>query len=318
MTKDVDSQRDGFERKRLGFMADQGFDGEGRRIVARSSRSTYVMVSGEGTPSRLLIHGGLSEGSVWAVLAGRLDGRIVVADRPGCGLSDPVDYRKVDSYRDAAAEWADEVVESLGEDQVDVVGNSMGGYFAIAFAAAHPKRVRRLVLIGHPAGLGGEVPVFFRLWANPVTERIIRRLKFKDVDQFRSRVYPTLVAHPERVPKGLAEVEFAAGNLPDFSLTAYTMFRSLISLRGWRADQMLVEALTSLKTPTLFVWGASDLTAPPSKGQPIADRMLNAEFEVIEDAGHMPWIDQPDQVAHLVNDFLDSRAAPSEGTDSAR
>lgn len=305
MTERFDRQRDRFERKRLAFMASQGFESEPGLIVGQSGRSTYVMVAGEGTPIRLLIHGGLSEGSVWGPLAGRLDGRIVVADRPGCGLSDPIDYRKIDSYKDAAAEWANEVVHGLGENQVDVVGNSMGGYFAIAFAAAHQRHIRSLVLIGHPAGLGGDVPLFFRLWANPVTEKLIRRLKFKDVDQFRSRIYPNLVAHPERVPDGLAEVEYAAGNLPDFSLTAHTMFRSLISLSGWRPDQMLVDDLTAVETPTLFVWGTSDLTAPPSKGQPLAGGMQHAEFETVEDAGHMPWIDQPDQVAHLVNDFLD-------------
>jgi pimeloyl-ACP methyl ester carboxylesterase len=310
MTEDLDWRRDAFEQKRLAFMADQGFVCESRQIVAPCGRSTYVMVSGEGKPIRLLIHGGLSEGSVWAVLASQLQGRIVIADRPGCGLSDPVDYRKVESFRDAAAEWMNEVVDGLGEDQVDVLGNSMGGYFAIAFAAAYPKRVRRLVLIGHPAGLDGKVPLFFRLWANPVSESIIRRLKFKDVDQFRKRVYPSLVAHPERVPEELAEVEFAAGNLPDFPLTAHTMFRSLISFRGWKADQMLADALTALQTPTLFVWGASDLTAPPSKRQPIADRMRNAKLEVIEDAGHVPWIDEPDVVGHLVNDFLDSQTVP--------
>lgn len=310
MTERFDPQRDSFERKRLAFMASQGCESEPALIVGQSGRSTYVMAAGAGTPIRLLIHGGLSEGSVWGPLAGRLEGRIVVADRPGCGLSDPIDYRKVQSYKNAAAEWANEVVCGLGEDQVDVVGNSMGGYFAIAFAAAHPERVRRLVLIGHPAGLGGDVPLFFRLWANPVAEKLIRRLKFKDVDQFRSRIYPTLVAHPERVPDALPEVEYAAGNLPDFSLTAYTMFRSLISLSGWRADQMLSDALTALGTPTLFIWGASDLTAPPSKGEPLAARMSNCEFKVIDDAGHMPWIDEPDQVAHLVNGFLDMQTAP--------
>jgi pimeloyl-ACP methyl ester carboxylesterase len=292
-TGSAGSIRDSFEQKRLAFMTGQGFECEPQRIIGRSGRSTYVMTSGEGTPSRVLIHGGLSEGSVWGGLAGRLNGRIVVADRPGCGLSDPVDYRQFDTYRDAAAEWVDEVADGLGERQVDVVGNSMGGYFAIAFALANPERVRRLILAGGPAGLPIDVPLFIRLWGNPIAEKAIRRMKFKDVDSFRSTIYPTAAAHPERIPDELAEIEFAAGNLPDFSLTSYTMFRSITTLRGWRSDFLIDEYLARLDTPTLFVWGDADAAGPLAMGRSLANRMNNAEFRVIKDAGHAPGTTNP-------------------------
>jgi pimeloyl-ACP methyl ester carboxylesterase len=304
-TGSAGSVRDSFEQKRLAFMAGQGFECEPQRIIGRTGRSTYVMTSGEGTPSRVLIHGGLSEGSVWGGLAGRLNGRIVVADRPGCGLSDPVDYRKVDTYRDAAAQWVGEVADGLGERQIDVVGNSMGGYFAIAFALAHPDRVRRLVLAGGPAGLPIDVPLFIRLWGNPIAEKAIRRMKFKDVDSFRSTVYPTSAAHPERIPDELAEIEFAAGNLPDFSLTSYTMFRSITTLRGWRSGFLIDEFLARLDTPTLFVWGDADAAVPLGMGRSLANRMSNAKLRVIEEAGHVPWLDEPDRVALHINEFLD-------------
>lgn len=51
-----------------------------------------------------MIHGGLSEASEWSLLAGKLPGRVIIPDRPGCGLSYPIDYRGVD-YRQAAADW---------------------------------------------------------------------------------------------------------------------------------------------------------------------------------------------------------------------
>jgi pimeloyl-ACP methyl ester carboxylesterase len=310
-TGSAGSIRDSFEQKRLAFMTGQGFECEPQRIIGRTGRSTYVMTSGEGTPSRVLIHGGLSEGSVWGGLAGRLNGRIVVADRPGCGLSDPVDYRKVDTYRDAAAQWVGEVADGLGERQIDVVGNSMGGYFAIAFALANPERVRRLILAGGPAGLPIDVPLFIRLWGNPIAEKAIRRMKFKDVDSFRNTVYPTAAAHPERIPDELAEIEFAAGNLPGFSLTSYTMFRSITTLRGWRSDFLIGESLTRLDKPTLFVWGDADAAVPLAMGRSLTNRMSKADLRVIQEAGHLPWLDEPVQVAQVINEFLGRRPSPN-------
>lgn len=170
MGSDVDEKLGEFERRRLDHMAGQGFRCKPQRLPGRSGE-TYLLVGGEGTPSRILIHGGLADGSVWAPIAGLLDGRIVVADRPGHGLSFRVDYRNVDDFRGAAAEWMRDVTDGLGEERVDLVGNSMGGFFAIAFAAAYPERVRRMTLIGYPAGLSKEVPLWFRLWGTPSSVR---------------------------------------------------------------------------------------------------------------------------------------------------
>src|SRR5215211_5249583 len=82
-----------------------------------------------------------------AALGGLAPGHVVLPDRPGCGLSYRIDYRSVD-YRRAAADWVLDLVESTEAERIDLVGNFMGGYFAMAFAIAHPERVRRLVLLG--------------------------------------------------------------------------------------------------------------------------------------------------------------------------
>ena len=136
-----------FERKRLALFARYGFAGESRWVTDREGRTTYMIGRGEGPCPTLLIHGGLSEASEWALLAGRMPGHVIIPDRPGCGLSQPSDYRGVD-YRKAADSWLRGLVDGIGTEQVDLVGNSMGGFFAMAFALAHPDRVRRLILPG--------------------------------------------------------------------------------------------------------------------------------------------------------------------------
>jgi pimeloyl-ACP methyl ester carboxylesterase len=100
-----------------------------------------LIARGSGPCPTLLIHGGLSQAGEWSVLAGRLPGHVLIPDRPGCGLSYPIDYRGVD-YRAAAAEWLRDLIDGIGADQVDLVGNSTGGFFSIVFAIAYPDRVR--------------------------------------------------------------------------------------------------------------------------------------------------------------------------------
>src|SRR6185437_16520593 len=133
--------REHFERLRLAAFAHRGFACEGRRIPDRAGRETYALVSGDGPCPTVLVHGGAGNTIEWVEIAARLDGPVVIPDRPGFGLSHPHDYRRVD-YRAHAARWLLELTEGLDAEQIDLVGDSMGGFFAIAFAAP-PKRVRR-------------------------------------------------------------------------------------------------------------------------------------------------------------------------------
>ena len=144
----ADDQRRVFEERRLAAFRRRGFSGVGRRIPDRAGRETYILVTEESPCPTVLVHGGVGNTIEWADLAPKLANPLVIPDRPGFGLSYPTDYRRLD-FRADAARWLLELTEGLAVDQIDLVGNSMGGFFAIAFAAAHPDRVRKLVLCGY-------------------------------------------------------------------------------------------------------------------------------------------------------------------------
>ena len=294
-----------FERNRLQLFAENGFAAEGRRIMDREGRETYLIGRGDGPQPTILVHGGLSEASEWCLVAGRITGRIVIPDRPGCGLSYRIDYRRVD-YRQAASDWLLDLIDGLGADRTDLVANSMGGFFAMAFATAHPERVRRLILVGAPAGLDAELPLFPRLWGNPVIGPMVGKLvaRMNAAEVLRGRVFPMLVADPEALPLGLLEVALAATKLPGAGGAAHTMLRSVLTLRGWRRHLMMRDDMAKLPVPTLFVWGDKDAFAPPSSGEDMAARMPKAGIETIADAGHKPYLDQPAATATVINAFL--------------
>ena len=115
--------------------------------VASLSLRAHVIECGSGEPL-LMVHGGNGVGAHWIPLMERLVGwRMIVPDRPGCGLTDGFLYDGVDMR-------AQGVLDALEVESASIIGNSMGGYFALCFALAHPERVRRLVLAGGPAGSG--------------------------------------------------------------------------------------------------------------------------------------------------------------------
>jgi pimeloyl-ACP methyl ester carboxylesterase len=313
MHKPASAQERRFEHERLRLFQDRGFDGHSRWIEDRHGRTTYVIERGAGRRPTVLIHGGLSEASEWALLAGKLPGHVVIADRPGCGLSYRVDDQRVD-YRQAAMEWTLDLFDGIGAEQVDLVANSMGGFFAIAFAVVHPERVRSLVLAGAVAGLHRQLPFFVRLWGNPITGPLITRMRITDPEQFRRRIVGRLLmAHPERAPLELLRVMIAAAALPGVDRSSYSMLRSVTTLRGWRPDLLLRDDTSRLEVPTRLLWGASDAFAPPSAVEDLVARMPDAELEVLQDVGHLVQLDAPETVARVISDTSESGSEAAAG-----
>lgn len=296
-----------FEEQRLAMFANHGFDGESRWIADRHGRRTYMIGRGDGPCPTILIHGGLSQAGEWGTFAGRLPGHVVIPDRPGCGLSYAIDYRGVD-YRRAASDWVCDLVDGLGAEQVDLVGNSMGGYFSIAFAQEHPHRVRRLVLPGAPAGLDRPLPLFMRLWGHPIAGRLLKALGLltpTDVEVVRKRIFASfLVARPDAVPRDLLETTVASMHIPGALRTGTSMLRTVTDMGGWRTAMSIRDTTATLTVPTLFVWGDADAFAPPASGHDMVARMADARIEVIRNAGHLPYIDDPEAVAEAVTGFL--------------
>lgn len=289
-----------FERARLDLFKAHGFDSAVTRIAQADGSETYALVRGDGPSATILLHGGVTAAEEWSGIAAQLSGRLIIPDRPGSGLSSPTDYRRAD-LRAKAASWLTGLIDALGVDTINVIGCSMGGFFALAFATAHPERVTRLVLTGSAPGLFYRFPLFYHLLASPAIGRRMSRMRFRDRESFRRRIYAPLVAYPDRIPDALLDVTRAAWELPGASDTRYAELRSLVTTRGLRPDFRMRDELAALNIPTLFVWGAHDHLAPPELAENLVRGMSTAELVLIEDAGHIPHIDQPKRVAEVIN-----------------
>jgi pimeloyl-ACP methyl ester carboxylesterase len=178
---------------------------------------------------------------------------------------------------------------------ISLVGSSMGGIVASIFADRHPKQVNKLVLID-PAGMM-DPPVYPKsLLLMPLLGELVMHLT-------GDRTIPAGMAedllYPERFP------EYIENYLPQMKIGGFK--RALLSTMRSRMlfnQRAVYERLGQTGVPILLLWGEYDQTIPLTIGQAISSLLTQADFQVIEDAGHVPHYERPDVVNPMVIRFL--------------
>lgn len=285
------------------------------RFVNAPRMRVQVIEAGAGAPV-LFVHGGNSVAAGWTPLLARLQDRfrLLAPDRPGCGLTDQLLYSGVD-LRAHAVEWVGAVMDALGLQRASLVGNSMGGYWSLAFALAHPQRVEKLALLGEAAGSAQRASLFHRLAGtrgiNSLLYATALRPRGTAASSRDSLVRGKLVVHADRIAPELLDCLAAGAALPGAVQSWITMVERAANppaLGLFSGDSPLTWALRgelgSLTMPALWIWGEKDPFAPPARGEEMARAMPHGRCVVLPDAGHLPWLEEPDRCAQLVSEFL--------------
>jgi pimeloyl-ACP methyl ester carboxylesterase len=279
--------------------------------LARPALRMHLLEAGSGEPL-VILHGGDGQGIDWAPLMALLqrDSRVYAVDRPGFGLSDPFDYRRVDLRRHAA-DVVDSLLDALGLDSATLIGGSMGGFFALAAALARPQRIRRLILVGMPAGLSTDCPLALRLaCAVPgATHLMMRRLARPTTEPRKQQYREMFRADLARIPEVYFEMQQAGLAIPGAPETWAVLLRRVAGLRGMRPEVTLTADLPRIAQPTLVLWGERDMT-PVEGGRVATARMPGARFVVIEGVGHFPFLEAPERCASLIREFAGLRREP--------
>ncbi len=281
--------------------ADFDFPAFAVRDIATNGATIHVRSSGTG-PAVLLLHGYGETGDMWAPLARDLarDHTVIVPDLRGLGLSSkPASgFDKKTQAGDVAG-----VMSALGVQQADVVAHDIGNMVAFQFAAQHPDRVRRLVLIDAPVpGVGP--------WDEILKNPLLWHFRFGGPDMER------LVAGRERIYLDRFWNEFSAS--PDhFSEAARRHYAKLYALPGamhsgfaqfaafktrTRSTTVPSWPMTAWKMPVLAIGGAK------SFGPMMATVMRAAGDDVtqgiVPDSGHWIMEENPRATIQLVREFL--------------
>jgi 3-oxoadipate enol-lactonase len=223
---------------------------------------------------------------IWDEVVVRLEGRFrfIRYDKRGHGLSEatPPPYAMKDHVEDLAA-----LLDHLQVREAAVVGLSVGGLVAQGLAALRPDLVRALVLCDTAPKVGTE-----ELWAARIDT-----VTTKGIAAMADAILERWFTPPYR----------SADN-PDF--VGYHAMLTRTSVDGYAGtcaalrDADLTESTRALKLPVLCLVGDQDGSTPPDVVRAVADMIPGARFEIIKDCGHLPCIEQPDQTARLIGDFL--------------
>ena len=277
------------------------------RRVRWSQGEIQLFELGEGPPL-LLVHGGADGAFEWVPILPALAGnrRVLVVDRPGHGLADPFDYKGVDLL-DHARVFLGDILDALEFPTVDIAANSIGGLLAAAFALDKPERVSRLMLVGAPVGVARDAPLLLRFMSLPLLGPAFGRLMMRNPTRDGSRKFWAMmqVANAERLEDALLDVDVAHTRRNLDSILS--LIRSVG--RGIRSRHLVLgDRWQTLTVPTLFLGGERDVFVRPKFEkalQAIADGNPNVRLLQIPDAGHLPWLDEPERVVAELERFLD-------------
>lgn len=284
-----------------------GIDLESRVVETDVAGRLHYLEAGnrDGDPV-LLLHGSSTTGATWLPMVPALadDYRLILPDRPGRGLSATPSYRDR-HLRSFLATYVVELLDQLGIDLPHVVGNSLGGLQAFLLELDHD-RVDRLCLVGGPGGLTRDFPAVWRL----MTMRGVNRVLFwllergDPVESANDRVQQFLVEDDSAIPESYYELLAANGEIPG-NATSQRSYSTRAGSFG-RMDPIfdVREEVVTIDRPTCFVWGTADALFDPDVGRPVAHRMPEASFHVLEDHGHVPFLEPGEKTETIVREFL--------------
>jgi pimeloyl-ACP methyl ester carboxylesterase len=281
-----------------------------RFVTTESPRARLRVVEvGSGDPV-LFVHGTGGTGAYWGALVRELrDFRCLLLDRPGWGLSSAIDYSH-DDYGNLAAGLLKDVLDRLGIERVHIVGASIGDVWALRLAQRFPSRVGAVGLLGGgPLLQDVAVPNIIRLIRSPIG-RVMVKLPDKPG---RLRSILRSIGHGPsldegRIPEEYIDWRVALSNHTDSMRHERDMVRAIVSHEGFEPTLTFDAAeLASIPHPTCMVVGTKDSTAPVEVWERFTGLLPHAELHLV-DGGHLPWLDDPVQVATLLSGVFRSKA----------
>ena len=192
---------------------------------------------------------------------------------------------------DDHADMLEELLSAENIEAADIVGHSMGGYIALAFAEKYPEMLSGTGLINSTAYADTEEKKHTR-------QRAIETIAQYGAYPFLKTTIPTLFGaafkekHPERV-----EALITAGK--DFSKEALEQYyRAMMN----RPDRR--EILKSNPLPVLFVMGTEDAAAPMNDVLPQTALPDKSYIHILENVGHMSMLEAPQQLNRILLAFI--------------
>jgi pimeloyl-ACP methyl ester carboxylesterase len=266
----------------------------GRSVDVRG-RSVWLVEDGDGAPLVYLhgladLHGASAELLPYhRELAKNF--ALIAPAHPGCALTD--EDEDIDTIDDVVFHYL-ELFDALKLDCFNLVGSDVGGWIAAEIAVRHPERIAKLSLIGAAGLFVPDEPIADLFWESHPVDGVslagLRALLFGDPEQSIAR---------ELFPDGRGEI--------DQELLRYRTYRFLSRIGfnpPYLHHRLLRARLYRFRKPALIIHGADDRLVPRRHAEEYRNGFSDADFQIIDGAGHSPHLEMPEQTARIVVEFL--------------
>ncbi len=255
----------------------------------------YYETAGQGIPF-VMIHAGVADSRQWnnefAFFA--QDYRVLRYDMRGYGKSEPVDG-EFSHMSDLVS-----LLDTLEfHEPLVMMGCSMGGGLAMDFALTQPSRVRALIMIGSaPSGLELDVPTPAKF---AEAEKAFEAGDLDRVAEIETQIwFDGMGRTPEQVNPVMRKLCY------EMNRKALDNEVRQLGKRLPNTETPAFDRLADLKIPVLIIVGAHDTPYILAAADYMVEKLQSARKVTIEDAAHLPNMDQPQEFQEIVKTFLKS------------
>ena len=249
-------------------------------------------------PTLILIHGYTASTYVWHTVAPLLAEqgfRVIAVDLLGFGYSDKPAWFEYSIV--AQARIVERFMDRLGIGRAVLIGSSYGGAVASTVALDYGERVEKLVLVDAVINDEAKNKPMLKLASFTGLGEIFTPFLLDSKRFMRRRMKDTLALQNHHL---ITQERVDSVQRP---LGAADAHRSVLSsARNWNADRIEEDAYL-INHPTLIIWGEDDKIIPLRNGEKLHREILNSQFFVLKDCGHVPQEEKPELFVELVAEF---------------
>ena len=235
--------------------------------------------------------------------------RVISLDYIGHGLTGP--DPNLDYSNGNFIEFFESFFNALNLEKMHLVGNSMGGYWAMLYAAKHPHRVQSLSLLN---SFGGEAAKTFDHCQNVEPSNTAFNPEDLPFADHMSRWFL-----PRFMVKSALKPMFFQPHHPTDAFVS--LHRDLFSVAGNRLYRkhfnpfdrpMTAIDAAQLDRPALVLWGREDQLLRLCEGLNLHDKLANSELVVLDRTGHLPMVESPMQTSRLILNFVKQHSSETD------
>lgn len=283
-----------FPEKVAGFLISQARNKAGlskKEIKIDDHKIVYL----EGKPGRetiLLLHGYSANKDNWLFFSWYLKGyHVVIPDIPGFGESSRIAHAKYDVA--SQVERLYKFNQAIKINKFHIAGNSMGGWFAGAYAVRYPGEVLSVGLFDAAGVKSPKLSEVMRMQEKGETPLLL-----KDEHDF-SRLMSLIYVHPPFIPRPMEKM-FVREVLADRSFNQKIMEEIIPDIFSLEKD------LPKIKAPALILWGDKDRILDVSSVIVFEKGLKNHKTVIIDNCGHVPMLEKPQETANAYLAFIKS------------